>query len=231
MAGETPAVPWWMNMSEPSEIPDGVRALDPHAPIQKTGHRLPHWEQEEVACYLTFRLADSIPAVQLARWHHEKDVWTRMHPQPWKEEVERAFHARFSEQIHAWLDEGMGACVLRDPVAARMIGDALHFFDGERYTLYDYVVMPNHVHVLFQAHGDTTLKSLLHSWRSFTAHAINKALRRRGKLWQDDYFDRLVRSEANFRKIRDYIEQNPVKAHLPARTYLYWTSRRASSGL
>jgi REP element-mobilizing transposase RayT len=73
--------------------------------------------------------------------------------------------------------------------------------------------MPNHVHLLVEV-WQTPQSILLHKWKSYSTHQINRVLHREGKLWQDDYWDRYMRDEKHFVKVRDYIETNPVKAGL-----------------
>lgn len=74
-----------------------------------------------------------------------------------------------------------------------------------------FVVMPNHIHVLFQISEGHHLQDIVHSWKSFTAHGINKILGRTGALWQREYWDRLIRSQRHFDWTRNYILQNPAK--------------------
>jgi type I restriction enzyme R subunit len=76
--------------------------------------------------------------------------------------------------------------------------------------------MPNHVHVIFCPLGESRLSDVLQSWKGFTAREINKRLGIQGALWQEDYWDRLIRSEHHFQKCREYIRTNPVKANLRA---------------
>jgi len=74
--------------------------------------------------------------------------------------------------------------------------------------------MPNHVHILFRLLEVYRLESVVQSWKGFTAREINKRLGRRGKLWEDDYWDRLIRNQKHWAQCRDYIFDNPVKAKL-----------------
>jgi REP element-mobilizing transposase RayT len=143
-----------------------------------------------------------------------------LHPKPWTSEVEAEYHATFTEAIEQWLDAGDGACVLRDHAIARLVANALLHFDGQRYLMDAFVIMPNHVHALFRLVEPFRLESVLKSWKGFTAREINKRLGRRGKLWQDDYWDRLIRNESHWLKCRDYVFDNPPKANLPANEYL-----------
>ena len=108
----------------------------------------------------------------------------------------------------------MGECWLRQPKISAMVEEALRFFDGQRYWLGHFVVMPNHVHCLVRPLGEHTLSEILQSWKSFTAKQINATLGREGKVWQDESFDSIVRDEAALGKFSAYIQENPGKAKL-----------------
>jgi REP element-mobilizing transposase RayT len=183
--------------------------LDPYSDIAIHEHHLPHWQQEEVFYFVTWRLADSLPASWLADWQAEKDAWLRHHPQPWDAETEAEYHDRFSRRIDDWLDSGHGSCLLREPAHAQIVADAFHHFDGQRYDLDSFVIMPNHVHVLFRLKAGEALEKTLHSWKSFTAKTLNQAAGRSGSLWQEDYWDRIIRNERHLAAVRGYIERNP----------------------
>ena len=74
--------------------------------------------------------------------------------------------------------------------------------------------MPNHVHVVFEAAAGFGLSGIVGSWKSFTARRANTLLNRSGRFWHADYFDRYMRSEGQFNRTVEYVEQNPVKAGL-----------------
>ena len=112
------------------------------------------------------------------------------------------------------MDAGYGSCSLRIPAVAEVVEKAFHYFDGNRYQLGDYVIMPNHVHLLVRPAGGRALEEILHSWKSFTAKQANAVLRRTGHFWRDEYFDHLVRSAAQFEKFHNYIRENPIQARL-----------------
>ena len=190
--------------------------LNPLTPIERHENHLPHWQQDNATFFVTFRLGDSIPAAKLNVWGEARDAWLRLHPKPWSHEKEMEYHRLFSRQIEDWLDAGEGSCLLRDPRAAKIVSDALNHFEGSRCTQHCWVVMPNHVHALFSLLGQWTLEELLHSWKSFSAHAVNKLLLRTGEIWQKDYFDRLIRDRAHFDNCVRYILENPAKAKLRA---------------
>lgn len=83
-----------------------------------------------------------------------------------------------------------------------------------------WVIMPNHVHTLFTMLGEHELGDLVHSWKSFTANQIHTCIQERGKLWQRDYFDRLIRDKAHFKNCVRYIRKNPFRAKLGTKEYL-----------
>jgi hypothetical protein len=72
--------------------------------------------------------------------------------------------------------------------------------------------MPNHVHAVLQPIGGYELSQILHSWKSFTAHRINEILQRSGEVWQDEYYDHLVRHGDDLRHCVDYAYSNPEHA-------------------
>ena len=136
----------------------------------------------------------------------------------WKEDLAegRISDTQYRQQAEEWLDKGMGACWLRDERIASMVQDALLYFDGTRYTLHGWVVMPNHVHVVFSPHEPHRLAEILHSWKSFTAKKANQILGRSGLFWQEDYFDRFMRDESDLNNTLTYLAYNPVVAGLSA---------------
>lgn len=200
-----------------------------YADIGRTENRLPHWQQEGAVYFVSFRLADAVPKHLIEDWSRDRDRWRRLHPPPLTPESEREYHKRFTGVIERWLDAGHGSCVLRAPENAKIVGEALQHFAGDRSHQIAWVVMPNHVHALFIPRPPWTLEQLLHSWKSFAAHEINKRSGTQGSVWQKDYFDRLVRDMDHFMNCVRYIRRNPVKASLRANEYLMWESDIARS--
>jgi REP element-mobilizing transposase RayT len=92
--------------------------------------------------------------------------------------------------------------------------DTLRKFDAERYRLLVWCVMPNHVHAVIQPLGGHELPQILHSWKSFTSHAVNRMLGRRGSFWGVEYYDHLVRDEEDLQHCVDYAWENPDRAEL-----------------
>ena len=208
------------------ECPRSHEFLDPFSPIEERRHRLPHWQQGSVYYFVTWRLADSLPSAELERWNEDRAVWNRVHPQPWDVETESEYHRRFSTAVDNWLDAGSGSCVLRTPELAAIVSDTLRHLDGTRYSIDASVVMPNHVHVLFRLLAPHHLESVVQSWKGFSAREINRRLGKQGRLWQPDYWDRLIRNESHWLKCREYIQENPIKARLSQNEYVLFVRKK-----
>ena len=206
--------------------------FDPKVEAHIYEHCRPHWSQAGAVVFITFRLADSIPREVLARWDREKQEWLRVRGYDsrvqWQEllpqlsEADRgAFLKEFNRCREDFLDTCHGSCVLRRPELAKIVSDSLLHFDGERYRMGDFVVMPNHVHLLTVFASEAAMKSQCDSWMHYTAFRINPLIGSKGKLWQQEPFDHLVRSIEQYDYLRDYIRKNPEKAKLPVGEYSY----------
>jgi type I restriction enzyme R subunit len=119
-----------------------------------------------------------------------------------------------SDRWNQDLDDCHGQCVLRRADLSAIVADSLHHFDGERYEMTDFVVMPNHVHMLVAFPDEAAMLRQCDSWKHFTATRINAILHRSGRFWQQDGFDHLVRSADQFAYLRKYIADNPLRANL-----------------
>jgi REP element-mobilizing transposase RayT len=105
---------------------------------------------------------------------------------------------------------------------------ALRHFDGGRLRLHAFVVMNDHVHALVSPSGAEPLERLVHSWKSFSAHQIHALGARKGQVWQDEYFDRIVRDESEFLEKARYIVNNPWK-RWPQITEYRWVGTESQS--
>jgi REP element-mobilizing transposase RayT len=186
---------------------------------------LPHFESSEVTQHVTFHLADSLPKSAILRLEAELKVLPVK-----KRDVERR------KRVEAWIDAGHGSCLLREPTIAEMVQNSLLAFDALRYRLLAWVVMPNHVHVLFQPLNGWTVATIVTSWKKFTARRIRDILRDSGKrpgasVWHREYWDRFIRDQRHFEQTISYIQQNPVKAGLVKRAEEWrWSSAFAGDG-
>jgi len=102
---------------------------------------------------------------------------------------------------------------LTDPEIAPLVVGALRHFDGRRYVLYDYTVMPDHVHLIMRpvvCNGRAErLHQITHSLKSWLAHAINKRLGRSGRVWQEEACDHVIRNDRDYEEKSTYIRNNP----------------------
>ena len=97
------------------------------------------------------------------------------------------------------------------PEDRTLVVDAIRYFDGKRYEVLAYVVMDDHVHVLVQPLGQNELEQILHSWKSFTANGLRRLRERAAPVWQEEYFDRIVRNDSDLMEKAQYIMGNPLK--------------------
>lgn len=159
---------------------------------------LPHRDKPGLTQFVTFHLADSFPATLRSEWEAMLEV---------EGDRERR------RQLEEYLDRGRGQCHLRRLEIAELVESALRFHHGQDYEMRAWVLMPNHVHVLFTV-GGMPMSRTIENWKKFTAHEANKLLKRRGKFWADDYWDTYMRDAEHELKTRRYIENNPVRAGL-----------------
>lgn len=185
------------------------------------GEFLPHWSCKNAIYHISFRLFDSVPQSTINKWQmerknlieHYKDLNNEISQ---KEKHEIQF--LFSEKIEEFLDTGYGNCFLALPRIAELVVGSLQYFDGQRYHLHAWCIMPNHVHVIVEPisinsfQNSNSLSLILHSWKSYTAHQANKILNRTGPFWQNDYYNHIIRSEKSYYHQLKYIYDNPDEA-------------------
>jgi REP element-mobilizing transposase RayT len=164
---------------------------------------LPHLEMSSRVTGITFRLADSLPKCVIEKLK-----------QFYENKPDSNNTSELARKIAYYEDAGIGCCCLRDPKCAAVVAEALCYFDGERYDLIEWCVMPNHVHVMIRLRSEHSFEEVVRSWKNFTARKINQLLGRSGRLWAADYFDRLIRDEEHLVRARRYVRMNPVKAGL-----------------
>lgn len=164
---------------------------------------IPHFDGGKIPQLITFRLADSLPVEVIGYWRVLVAKLT-------KKEAD----TELRDKIEKYLDYGNGAAWLRRSDVARIVEGALLNFDGCRYRLHSWIVMPNHVHFLITPIGEYGVPGIIHSLKSFTAKKANGLIGRKGEFWQPDYFDRYIRDNRHYRAAVEYIDLNPVRAGL-----------------
>jgi len=208
--------------------------FDPDEAAAVLYRKLPHWSQAGVVCFITFRTHDSMPREVVEGWHRDRRNWLDEHgvnpdAATWRLDLQQLdrpsqneFYKLFSARWHDELDQCYGACVLKDPLNAKTVADSLLKFDGDRYWQTDFVVMPNHIHLLVVFPDDDAMLRQCEGWKRFTARTINQRGHQSGRFWQQDGFDHLVRSEAQFEYFRRYIADNPRKAGLKSGEFIHY---------
>lgn len=164
-----------------------------------------------------FRLADSLPKELILELHQQRRTieTASLAGTARPGDLSRLRELRaLLKKVERCLDRGLGSCHLRDSRVASTVAEALRHFHGQRYRLFAWCVMPNHVHVLFSPLREHTLDAILHSWKSYSAQKANALLGRTGPFWQREYFDHLVRDQSSLQKITQYIRDNPKRAGL-----------------
>ncbi len=183
--------------------------------IRQRGY-LPHWERASGLYFLTFHLADSLPKQVLEKMRERRDLLEAAaragaHVSPKQKNQSEKWSASGIEEL---ADRGAGSCSLRHPRVGELAGNALRFWDGKRYRLVAWCVMPNHVHVVCRLIAGEELATILHSWKSYTAHRANAILGRKGAFWAREYYDRLIRDGEELARAIRYVVSNPERAGL-----------------
>ncbi len=166
--------------------------------------KLPHFDAADTYQMITYRLIDSMPSTTLNKLKTLRDNGDILNKE-------------YRAKVEYWLDQGMGACVLKDEDVAEIVINNWKHWHEARYELLNWVVMPNHVHVLIKQYQGVPTNKIIHSWKSYSSNAINKYLKLEGEFWCSDYWDRYVRDEQHYKQAFEYIDNNPVKAGLVAR--------------
>jgi REP element-mobilizing transposase RayT len=176
---------------------------------------LPHVKREGASYFVTFRLVDSLPKEVLLRFEQEHAEALRRLQAKATAGQSREIHLELRRRIERYLDQGAGGCHLRRPEIADMAAEALRHFHDRHYLLDDWVVMPNHVHLILWPKPNFTLSEILKSRKRHTARQANLILGRTGEtFWQRESFDHWIRDDQEKARIRRYIRMNPVNARL-----------------
>ena len=161
---------------------------------------LPHYDTGGVYQMITYRLADSLPKERLRQIDAELELT-----------LSELMDDKRRLMIEQWLDAGHGNCILRKKEYAQIVGNTWKYFDGGRYDLISWVVMPNHVHVLIKVYPGHQMRKTVLSWKSFSARKINELSNENelsGRFWQRGYWDRFARNDRHLLKMIGYIAEN-----------------------
>jgi len=185
--------------------------------------RLPHWEKDEGLYFITFHLSDSLPRTVLAKIaerHHILSTGKQNDANLLPEQ--KASLAGYSHRrIEEYFDRGAGSCPFLDMRIAGAMAAALRFREGQHYRLLAWCVMPNHVHVVARLFPGRELARIVKAWKNFSAKAANHALERKGRFWQREYYDRLIRNGDELDRAIRYVVENSTNAGLRNWTWVW----------
>jgi len=192
----------------------------PHAGlVKRQGANLPHWRVDGGTYAVTFRLADSLPAKVLDQWRCERAEIVQRAESMGRSLTDfetKRLDELHGERIEKWLDQGYGSCALRDPRIARLVADAIRCFDGQRYDLLAWCVMPNHAHAVLRTFPGRDVSKILQSWKGYTGKRAREILNTRGQgeFWQKEPYDHLIRDRTDLARQVRYVLGNPTAAGL-----------------
>lgn len=185
--------------------------------------RLPHIYHHEKPIFITYRLKFPLPQQMLDDLDKRIRSWYKeLRDLPKDERVYLLVDK--DKRFFDWYDRLLGLSpdipqILHQDGIREIIQESFHHFDGLRYTLLCYCIMPNHVHVLIvpkvQESGKIfSISRIVFTWKTYTAKAINKVLGKKGSFWQRECYDSLVNDKEGLAKVIGYIVNNPVAANL-----------------
>ncbi|MDP2174196.1 MAG: transposase [Candidatus Cloacimonadaceae bacterium] len=182
----------------------------------------PHYQFSDSIIFLTWRLAFTLPKHLIALFEELKaETITDNNMQDLESQKNRNAYLfqRFQEYDLALAKFQNPGFSLNEPVLAKIVTEAFHHLDGKKYELHAYCVMSNHVHILIKALTDEAGKyyyvsNIVQSLKRYTANHINIALGKKGQIWDDFYFDRIIRNMSNYENVVNYILSNPFSAGL-----------------
>ena len=202
--------------------PPGFRGLHPDSPVRVYHRHLPHWRQEGASYFVTSRLHDSIPQRQLQALHRWRALWEANHPEPRSQETWSRFASEITARTDRYLDQGYGECVFQEPELAEVMAKSMLKFQDQRYLLFCFIVMPNHIHLAIRPLPGFKLEELMQAMKGFVARQVNRVLGRHGRLWEQESYDRIIRDEEHLWRIVQYIGNNALAAGLASRTWKRW---------
>ena len=156
--------------------------------------RLPHWDPEDAAIFITWRLYGSFPK--------PAPEWDRLPP-----------GKRFVAEDEALARLGTGPHHLRHPAIAELVAKSIKYGSDtlNLYELHSWVIMPNHVHILI--YPAASIPRITGAIKTYSAKHANLILGRTGQpFWALESLDRWIRGPEEFERTVQYIEYNPVKA-------------------
>ncbi len=184
---------------------------------------LPHIQPIGGLLFVTYHVKGSIPHQQIEKWaaDYECEKMQIQHSGKTDKETQLSLlREQYFFKYDKYLEKQGEMHFIKDEKLAKVVANSLHFWDGKKLELICYCIMSNHVHATFQLyeHDENEkpvyLDVILKSIKQFSATACNQLLERKGKFWQEESYDRLVRDSNELHNVIEYTLDNPIKAGL-----------------
>ena len=116
----------------------------------------------------------------------------------------------------------MGRNLLQSERHATLFIDVLRsYVAAKKFTIHEFVVMPNHVHLLITLDGTMSIEKAMQFIKGGYSHAFGVEFGKRKEVWQRGFTDHRIRGREDFEKHRQYIHNNPVVRRLVGRAAEY----------
>jgi len=194
-----------------------------HPKSLKRKRNLPHWQQSDGVYFITFRLKNSLPKSIITQLQDEKMVaeltlkQRGLPNQDLKKDLKKLHHlyfGKFDEQLE---QNKEGPHFLSQPNLAKIVADAILYFDNERYKVICFTIMSNHVHLVFYK-LQKEIEKILGSIKRYSAREINLVRGTTGEsVWTQESYDHIIRSRTELANWVTYTLNNPVKINLVKR--------------
>jgi putative transposase len=110
--------------------------------------------------------------------------------------------------------------LFRQQSAAELMMDVLeHYREQKRYSLHEFVIMPDHLHLLLTPAAEVSVERAVQLIKGGFSHRLGK--QKPGLIWQESFTSHRIRNEDDFEYHAEYIRMNPVRAGLAERRELY----------
>lgn len=194
---------------ESDDLPfDSIQFLEKSKHVDIWGHKMPHWFQAHKTMFVTFRLADSLPHHIIEEYLADRAMM-REESKAIGNKPRKYYDEKMEHKMESWLNNGHGSCVLGNENVRQIVVGALRHYNYREYLLHSFIVMPNHLHILLSPLTDKPINNIIGRIKGFTSFEIKKMLGIDNEIWQQGMFDRIVRSDDEFKKYVDYIRNNP----------------------
>lgn len=209
-------------MSFNLEAPPGFRGFDESAPVKIYYRNLPHWRQTGATYFVTFNLADALPANKRRELAAMRREWEHSYPAPRDEETWTKYARAVFRKVDIWMDAGSGNCWFRKSQHAMELSRSILHFHLQRYEIGCFVVMANHCHLTMRPFEPFEMEDEIGSIKNVVALNINRSESLSGTLWQQESYDRIIRDEEHLYRVVQYIGSNPARAGIALAPWHRW---------